>query len=112
MPNFRPACGACDDIVRAKGVALVAKAKLALAFEDEEQLLLRVVAMERALRLAGRQNGEIIAELLRADMIADRCAFRCVKAVLLDIVEVGLVEIHHRLHGALSPYGVASRETG
>ncbi|MEZ5927047.1 MAG: hypothetical protein R3C55_00990 [Parvularculaceae bacterium] len=38
--DFGPACGAGDDVVRAKGIALIAKAKLALAFEDEEQLLL------------------------------------------------------------------------
>ena len=98
MRDFRSARRAGDDVVLAQGIAFVSEAQFTLAFEDEEHLLLAAMIVKRALHLAGRHECEVVAKLLRANVNADRGALRGITAVLLDIVEYGLIEIHHRLH--------------
>ena len=68
MRDLRAAGRAGDDVVLAQRVALVAEAQFALAFEDEEHLLLAAMIVKGALHLAGRQDRQVVAELLRADM--------------------------------------------
>src|SRR6185503_4280746 len=53
MRHLGTAGWACDHVVPADRVALVAEAQLALSLQDEEHLLLAMMAVERALRLAG-----------------------------------------------------------
>jgi hypothetical protein len=45
--------------MRADRIALVAEPELAVAVQDEEHFLSAVVAVEGALRLARRQDGEV-----------------------------------------------------
>ena len=54
---------------------MVAEAQLAFTLEDQEQLLLAVVAVERALHLAGRQDGQIEGELPGADLALNSARF-------------------------------------
>src|SRR4029453_1660282 len=99
--DLRPARRARDHVVLADRIALVAEAQFAFALDDQEYLLFAMVAVERALHLAGRQDREVVAELAGADVAADPAPARGVRTVLLDVVESDLVEIHDRLrHGA------------
>jgi hypothetical protein len=50
-----------DHVVAAQRVAPVAEAPLALAVQDQEHFRLAMVAVERALHLAGRQHGRASA---------------------------------------------------
>jgi hypothetical protein len=54
--------------------------------------------MERALNLPGRQDRQIVAELLGADVIADLATTGCVDATLLYVVKLDLIEVHDGLH--------------
>jgi len=51
-----------------------------------------MVAVERALHLAGRQDREVVAELAGADAAADRASARGVRTVLFDVVERDRIE--------------------
>lgn len=87
-----------DHVVPADRVAAVAEAWFALAFQDQEYLLLAMVAVERAVHLAGRQDSQVVAELARADVVADPATAGGVDAVVLDVVELDLIEVHDGLH--------------
>jgi hypothetical protein len=92
--------------VPADRVTLVAETEFAAALQDEEHLLLAMVTVKRALRLAGRQHSQVVAELLGADVWADRAAAGSEIAVVLHIVEIHLVEVHQGLgHGHSSHDG-------
>jgi hypothetical protein len=81
-------------------MARVAEAQLALAFEDQEHFLLGMMIVEWALRLARRQHGEVVAELARTDARRDLAAPGRVEAIVFDVVELDVVEIHQRfVHG-------------
>jgi len=81
----------------AQRITLLAKPQLALAFQDQEHFLFAVMAVKRALHLARRHDGQIVAQVPRTDMAADRAAHRGVDAILLDIVERDLIQVHHWL---------------
>jgi hypothetical protein len=57
-----------------------------------------MVAMERALNLPGRQDRQIVAELLGSDAIADLATTGCVDAILFYVVKLDLIEVHDGLH--------------
>jgi hypothetical protein len=59
------------------------------------------VAMERALNLPGRQDRQIVAELLGSDVIADLAPTGRVDAILFDVVKLDLIEVHDGLHDVL-----------
>jgi hypothetical protein len=65
-------------------VFLFPESQFTLAFEDEKHLLFNAVGMKRALRASGRQLGQVIAQLPRADRGAELGAFGGVEAVLLN----------------------------
>jgi hypothetical protein len=94
-------------VVLADRVASVAEPQLAFALEDEEHFLFAMVAMVPALDLAGRQDGQVVAELPSADVTADLAPARRVDLVLLDTVELDLVEVDDGLHHDL-PTDVAA----
>ena len=60
-----------DDVALADRERLLADPHLALAFEDEEHLLVDAMVVERPGALARRHHGEVVAELLRADAPPD-----------------------------------------
>jgi hypothetical protein len=60
-----------------------------------------MVAMERALNLPGRQDSQIVAELLGSDVIADLATTGCVDAILFYVVKLDLIEVHDGLHNVL-----------
>jgi hypothetical protein len=92
---------ACDHVVLADGIALVAEAQLAFALQNQEHLLLAMMAVEGALSLAGRHDGQVVAQLPGPDVVADLATAGRVEAVLLDVVECDLIEVHDGLHHAL-----------
>ncbi len=99
-----------DHVVLPDRVARVAEAQLALALQDQEHLLLAVVAVERALGLAGGHDRQVVAELPGSDVIADLAATGSVEAVLLHVVERDLIEVHDGLgHAVLHCPGWGSR---
>ena len=55
------------------------------------------MAMERALNLARRQHRQVVSQLLCADMIADGAPLGGVDAVVLDVVELDVVDVHDGL---------------
>ena len=57
----------------ADGIARVTEAQLAFALDDEEHLLFAVVAVERTLKLARRQDRKVVAKLLGSDVVYSRC---------------------------------------
>jgi hypothetical protein len=101
MCDFWAAGRARDHIVLSDGVALVTEPQFTLALEDQEHFLLAMVAMERALDLAGRHNRKVVAQLFRSDVIADLAATGSVETVLFYIVELDIIQVHDGLH-----YGV------
>ena len=87
-----------DHVVLADRVALVTEAQFAFALQDEEHLFFAMVAMERALGLAGGQHRQVVAQLLGADVTADLATVRRVEAVFFYVVERDLTEIHDGFH--------------
>ena len=73
---------------------MFAETEFAFTLQDEEPLLLAVVAMERALDLARRQDCEVLAKISGADVVAYRRAAGRVDTVFLDVVERDLVQVH------------------
>jgi hypothetical protein len=57
--------------------------------------------MERALNLPGRQDGQIVAELLGSDVMADLATAGCVDTIFFHVVELDLIEVHDGLHYAV-----------
>ncbi len=60
------------------------------------------MAVKGTLNLAGRQYREVVAKLFRSDQVADRASGRRVAAVLFDVVEFDLVEVHDGFHASTS----------
>src|SRR5947209_19937919 len=104
MRYLRATRGTGDDVVCADRVALVAKAQLTFALQYQEHLLLAVMTMERALGLSRRQNGQVITELPRADVVTDLSTAGGIQTVVLDILKLYFVEVHDRFcHLLLHP---------
>src|SRR5919106_5817772 len=74
--NLRAAGRAGDHVVLADRVSLIAEAQLALALDDQEHLLFAVMTVKGTLHLARRQDRQIVAELVGADVIADLASLR------------------------------------
>jgi hypothetical protein len=72
VSHLRAAGWAGDNVVPADRIALLTEAVLVLTLQDEEHFLFAMVAVERALNLARRQDGQVVAEVSRADMVAYR----------------------------------------
>src|SRR5262245_46202629 len=103
MRHFGASRRTRNHVVLANRIAAVAEAQFTLTLEDEEHFLLPTVAMERTLRLSGRKHGQVVAELLGADVVADRGALGRIESILLDVVELDLIEVHDGLrHGSSS----------
>jgi len=79
-------------------VALVIKPQLAFALQDQEHFLFAMMAVERALSLPGRQDCQVLAELLGSDVIANLATEGGVKAILFYVVKLHLIEVHNGLH--------------
>src|ERR1700752_4454566 len=97
MGDIPPARWAGDDVVLAQRVLLIAEAEQPLSFENEEHLLLHAMVVEGADLLAGRADGQVVAELLRADLLADHAILALERAVGVRH-DREIVEIDHGLH--------------
>src|SRR5262245_25790286 len=103
MRHLGTAGRARNHVVLADRVALVAEPQLAFALDGEEHLFFAMMAMEGALNLAGRQDGEIVAEVLGSDVVADLATARRIAAVLLYVVERDLIKVQDGLHRVALP---------
>src|SRR5262249_36224707 len=74
-----------DEVAFLDREAVVADAHFALSFEDEEELLVHAMAMEREGALAGRKHSDVRADLLGAEARADE-AERHAAVALLRVV--------------------------
>src|ERR671931_371991 len=74
--RLRPAGRAGDDVAGADREGLGSDADLAPALDDEEHLLLHAVAVEWIRALPRRHRGQVVAELLRADLRRDHADAR------------------------------------
>src|SRR5579862_164528 len=89
------ACRTADEIALPHGMLFIAEAKHALPFEDEEQLLVDVVIVERKGALAGRDRRHVVAELARADSRSNWRERRVESVAVMQLARrFELVEIH------------------
>src|SRR6185312_11905952 len=121
MRGLGPARWTGDHIATLHRVALGADDELALAFEDKEHLLVDAVTVARKSAFARRHDGEVVAELLRANLGRDRAEPRFIAligprhadrlAVMADLTEFGEIgDIEDRTgHGASLRRGAGRR---
>jgi hypothetical protein len=95
--DCRPAGRASNDIVLSDPVRLFPESQFTLTFEDEKHLLFGTVRVKRALSAPRWKLGQVVAQLPSADGGAELSASGRVEAVLLDIGEFDVFEIHEGL---------------
>src|SRR6266849_3293604 len=94
-----------DEVAFAQRIFRGPETQLPFAFENEEHLLVGVVIVERESALAGRNRGDVVSKLQRAERRADR---RDPGLELVTVAQVSreleLIEIYHgSVHRSISP---------